>query len=259
MTTLYLQKEKNIRLALDGPALVVQVEGQAKRLFPLKRLQQVFVHASLDVSSRVLIGCARAGVVLCFTDARQKPLLWCLGQAGEDNGLNTALQQFMDRTDWESLFQRWLANRRQQLLPGLAQQLGLAREQVDVQEIKSHLARRAIRYAGENQASASAQWLNTEIQGILVSLLSIQAVAEEQAIFWATQLTPLIRWQMEGQRLHWLGQRFTRSRNMNQPLPTLTYQEFMDFFSKNREGLHLAAEHLLGQLSLWVKQPQTEA
>lgn len=258
MTSLYLQKETDIQLTLDGPALAVQVEGSANRLFPLQRLQRVFVHASLDVSSRVLLGCARAGVVFCFTDARQNPLLWCVGQTAEDNQLATVLDKFMARTDWENLFRHWLEREQQKLFPALAQQLGLASRTTDTSHIERYIRQRGIRYAGETQSQLSQQWVATEAQGLLINLLTVQGVAEKHGVFCSNQLTALLCWQLEGARLRWLGRRFTRSRNSNQPLPPLTHEEFMGFFNKAREELQQAAERLVEQFSLWLQQPGEE-
>lgn len=255
MTSLYLQKEKDIQLTLDGPTLAVQVQGAAKRLFPLQRLRRVFVHSSLDVSSRVLLACARAGVVICFTDARQNPLLWCIGQTSEDHHLTAVLRKFMARTDWENLLREWLERRQQKLLPALTQQLQPAQQTTDFRHIKRHITQRGIRYAGETQSLLSQQWVATETQGLLINLLAAQGVAETNSVFWSNQLATIICWQLEGARLHWLGRRFTRSRNSNQPLHPLTHEEFMGFFNKVREELQQAAERLLAEFALWLQQP----
>ena len=254
MTHLYLNKEKDIQLKIDGPALVVQCDGQADRLFPLQRLEQVMVHAALEVSSRVLIACARAGVTLCFADARQNPVMWCLPQTQNEQGIGRCLQKFMQRADWESLFQEWQNNDLQRLLPALARQMKLPTT-ASKQEVQAQFKSRAIRYAGEDHAQISARWLETELQSMLVTLLRTLGADAADSLFWAGQLTPLLRWRMEGARLHWLGQRYTRARNLKQPVPTLTQKEFMNFFSPRKEALYAAANDLLQRFSLWLQHP----
>lgn len=253
MSSLYLHKEKEIELRLDGPSLVARVENQADRLFPLRHLQRIFVHSSADIGSRVILRCARAGVVFCFMDARAHPLMWCMGVPDSKGCLSTALQNFMQRTDWESLLLQWQSRHQRQTHQHLARHFKLDQQPINPDEIKDYLARYTIRYAGEESATTSAQWLYTEISGLLITHLSLRKVADEVCIFWAKSLAPLLCWQMESARLRWLGQRFTRYRNQSLPMPPLTHQDFMQFFELKHAALNEAAEQLLEQLTLWLQ------
>jgi CRISPR/Cas system-associated endonuclease Cas1 len=118
MQTLYLEKKSGVTITRDGPALIVASEGEAVRLFPLARLGRVVLHKSAEISSRVLIECAQAGVVFCFTDKRQNPIAWCLRQKDNGSNMGSAWREFIGRTDWNEYFSQW---RKRQLEKALKQ------------------------------------------------------------------------------------------------------------------------------------------
>lgn len=255
MTILYLEEKEGLALELDGPALVIRREGESARLVPLQRLERIHLPATLDVNCRVLVACARAGVVICFANGRSgEPLAWMLGAPGDGGALAERLETLWRRTDAQTLFARW---RKAQLLEVFRQlgQLLPHCEEADPQKVERELLRRAIRHAGERGARQSASWLEAEIRGELVKRLGARGLSPGQAVAWGARLVPILRWSAEAGRLWWLAHRHAGYRNRGQQPPPLERPEFTAFLESRAEALATAADELIERLELWLQDP----
>jgi hypothetical protein len=243
MSVLYLQRDKDLEVSIDGPALVVRAGGAARRLFPLQRLQRVHLPVSARVDSRVLVACARAGVIVAFTDRQGRVVTWCLPGGDTPGYLCHLLEQFEQRSDWIDRYQDWLRAQQQPIVTALADYMKLP--VVNLGAVERESLRLGVRYAGQTDDAHSRQWLATEIQGLLVTWLLDHGVAADVVSRWAERLAPPLVLRMEPARLHWLRQRHVNARNLKRARPLLNKGEFIGFFGQRQELL-------TGLISDWV-------
>jgi hypothetical protein len=256
MQTIYLEKESGVTITRDGPALVVKAEGEAARLFPLARLGRVVLHKTAEISSRVLIECAQAGVVFCFTDKRRNPIAWCLQQQDSGSNMASAWREFIGRTDWSECFLQW---KKRQLEKALEQDIaslkidGEGRELSQLMHIIEHWG---VRLAGEESADFALKWMESEIQGVLVQVLQQRGVSEVDIVSLAAALTTIVRWRLEAARIQWLHLRFTRAKNKYEKTAAITRVEFLGFLEKNKANLNAVSEALVESLYYWLQLPE---
>ncbi len=256
MQTLYLEKEPEVTILRDGPAMVVKTEGEAGHLFPLSRVGRVVLHKSAKISSLVLIECSQAGVVFCFTDRKQNPIAWCLQQKDDGTDMGSVWRDFTGRTDWEELFSRWKGQRLENMLTHCAHTLGMALEGQDARQLMRVIGQWGIRFAGETASSLSLKWLETEVLGLLVQYLNQKGMDELQVVPLATALKPVVRWRMESMRIQWLHRRFTQARNRHEKTAAMTRLEFMGFLEQTKEMLNEATGELIELLHSWLQRPE---
>lgn len=256
MQTLYLERESGVTILRDGPALVVKMEGEAVRLFPLARIGRVVLHKSAEISSRVLIECAQAGVVFCFSDRKQHPIAWCMRQKNDGNDMGGVWREFTGRTDWDELFFHWKRARMENTLVHCAHSLGIETEGKESRQFMQIISHWGMRFAGEEASSLSLKWMETEVQGLLVQCLNQWGLDEVHSVSLAAALMPLVRWRLEAERIQWLRRRFTRARNRHKETAAMTRAEFMVFLEQIKEMLTEATEELIELLHSWLQQPE---
>ena len=256
MQTIYLEKESGVTLRRDGPALVVALDGEADRLFPLARVGRVVLHKSAEISSRVLIECAEAGVVFCFTDRRQNPIAWCLRQKESGSNMGSAWCEFISRTDWSDSFYGWKKSQLEKALKQNVASLKIDAEGRASSQLMHIIQHWGVRFAGEESASLSLEWLESEIQGVLVQVLKMRGVEEVDIVSLAATLTTIVRWRLEAARIQWLRLRFTRARNRYEKTAVVTRGEFLGFLEQRKEMLNEATESLVESLYYWLQLPE---
>ncbi len=255
MTILYLHREQGLNLSIDGPALVVRVEGRADRLFPLQRLQRIHVPAALTLDGRVITACMRAGVPLAFSDRRGRVLAWCLPANRKTRGLGVLLEGFCRQADHLDRYREWARQRLNAVVQPLAAHLGLE-PGCEASAVETRIRLQAIRHAGETGARTSQEWLLAEIQGQLLQTLQAQGADAETVLPWAERLAPLLLLQMEPARLHWLRQRHFQARNQGRPRPEMETEALMEFFASRAQALNDAVTDLLEHFVSWLESQQ---
>ena len=256
MQTIYLEKESGVTITRDGPALVVALEGEAVRLFPLARLGRVVLHKSAEISSRVLIECAQAGVVFCFTDKRQNPIAWCLRQVDSGSNMGSAWREFIGRTDWSDSFFQWKKRQIEKALNEDAASLKIDAEGRESSQLMHIIEHWGVRLAGEESAALSLKWMESEIQGVLVQVLKQRGVEEVDIVTLAAALTTIARWRLEAVRIQWLHRRFTRAKNKYEKTAAVTRVEFLGFLEQTKELLNEVTEALVESLYYWLQLPE---
>jgi|GEM_PF-6458681 len=252
MTVLYLFSEKRLELSLDGPALAVRKAGEAARLFPLRRLERIHLDHRMEISSTVLLGCVRAGAILCFCDARRRPLAWMLPPAS-GGPLKPLVERLTRRADWEEEYRRWSRRQLHRIFGRLASRFPGV-DATDPRAVEREAVRRALRHAGEADHRTTADWLATEAEGLFMKTLLTRGLAPEAASVWAARLAPLLRWSAEAARLHWLARRHSYHRNRRLAVPPVTPKEFNGFLQSEAQALPEVAEALLNRFELWLQE-----
>ena len=255
MSVLYLHREQGLTLSIDGPALLVRVEGQADRLFPLRRLRRIHLPATLAVNSQVITTCTRAGISMAFSDRRGRTLAWCLPANRGTQGLGVLLEGFSRLMDHLERYRQWARQRLDAVSRPLAAHLGLE-PGCEPTTVEREIHLQAIRHAGENGARTSQEWLLAEIQGQLLQTLQIQGADSETALTWAERLAPLLLLRMEPARLHWLRQRHFQARNQGLSRPEVETDALMEFFASRSDALNEAVSDLVEQLVTWLETQQ---
>lgn len=256
MQTIYLEKESGVTITRDGPALVVALEGEAARLFPLARVGRVVLHKSAQISSQVLVECAQAGVVFCFTDKRRTPVAWCLRQTQSGSNMGSAWSEFIGRTDWSDCLYQWKKRQLEKALQQNSVALKIDAEGRTSSQLMHIVEHWGVRFAGEESAALTLQWMESEIQGVLVQFLKLRGVEEVDIVTLAATLTPIARWRVETARIQWLHLRFSRAKNRYEKTTVVTRGEFLGFLEQIKDLLNEVTEALVESLYYWLQLPE---
>lgn len=107
MRPLYLDGREPLSVSLDGPALCVRGLKRADGRYPLGRVSRVLVSGIVNWQTEALVACMKAGIMVCFADADGVIVGHCVGANHRPTSLSRRLDEFLDRPDWETLYQNW--------------------------------------------------------------------------------------------------------------------------------------------------------
>lgn len=152
---------------LDGPALHVQCDGEARRLFPLGRLSRVIAGGPLQWSHEALAACLDHGISITFLSARGHACGYGLPAADLATRENQRIEEFLSREDWAVRYGDWrAAYERREILH--AQQLLRLR----LGDLRPEQARRQIEAC---MGGSAVQPIKSLMDGMLASRLAQQA------------------------------------------------------------------------------------
>ena len=251
MTVLYLHKVKDLELSLDGPTLCVRNAGQARRLYPLARLERLHLPAALNIDGQLLPRLTAAGVTVALCRRNGTPVAWCLPARPGGKGKGTGRTSTSSDT-LAAFVTYWRRQQLNALLPALRCCLGLP-DDATREHIQPAVKRILLRLtANKAEAEAARKWLTNEIQGRLLTLIQKRGLEPRPALSWAILITPLLEPYLLPALISWLKRRNQEARNHHPP--PLTPASFMTFFETQRQSLDQAAGAILNRLEQWLTQ-----
>ncbi len=166
---LYLDGRKLVRLASDGPSLLVAANQGAPYRFPHRRLSRVVVSGALPQNSNGLIDCAAGNIPVFLLKGNGKLACMILPPAPP----RTALTDLLERIDGERslahTYSHWLANQRAHLMAKAVNHLGLQAH--GKQKAREVLQREANLVARTEQRPLPYEALNNLVNSQLVERL----------------------------------------------------------------------------------------
>lgn len=166
---LYLDGRKLLRLASDGPSLLVAANQGAPYRFPHRRLSRVVVSGALPQHSNGLIDCAADNIPVFVLKGNGKLACMILPAAPP----RTVLSDLLERIDGERsiahTYSHWLENQRAHLMAKAVSHLGL--QVKGKQKAREVLQREARLIAREDQRPLPYEALTNLVNSQLVERL----------------------------------------------------------------------------------------
>jgi len=249
MRPLYLERA-GTAVRLDGLALRVKCAGIADRWFPLRRVSQVVSAQQVEWSTPALLACAQVGVTVSFTDDFGAVLARVVGRRGERHELRQKLEDFLDRSDWQPLYEQWLRAMERMAVRSVARRSGLSWNEPPTPKALRKLLREG---PASMCASTAYDRIGSEVNGLLLAL-STQTLRDngitaefEQRFSPATDLTQVLFWDFQLARLAWLEDRLRTGRPQ-----APSRDEIVAFFEARRGRTERLAQGLINRLHRWL-------
>lgn len=243
----------DMQVKLDGPALRVVAPGSADRWFPLQRLSRVVSSHRVEWETSALLACAGEGVTISFLDAEGRLMARCIGRVETHDHLNTRLENFLFRSDWQALYAQWLAAVENMALRSLIRRSGLPMEG----SVDAAAVRRLFRTgAASMNALFAYERIGREVHSLLVTLMTqlltdsrVDVPSFNSADFNpSADLADVLFWDFQLARLRWLEDRLQRFDTVESP----TQAEIVQFFEARRERTERLGRGLIHRLHRWL-------
>ncbi len=169
MKPLYLNGREPMNVRLDGPALRIQSETHADRLFPLQRLNRVIVTGRVDWSTEALLACADRAVNVSFLSRGGRLRARLLGKPSGKPPLDLgdALEALIEDTKGRDHYSDWLTaniRRARRYAAGLIQ---LDSRSVDTGELRRSITSKALKIVDEKEL----KFVDIHLAALLISHL----------------------------------------------------------------------------------------
>ncbi len=138
---LYLNVSEIIQVRLDGPALRINHQHQADRLFPLGQLAGVVVIGMVSWETQAIIACAEQGVSIHFISHRGVLRAQVCGTVSHyaRYDMNEPLSRFFELPDGTNRYHDWFEAGYHQARMHLAKTMYLSRQQITRLDIMQRL------------------------------------------------------------------------------------------------------------------------
>lgn len=245
MRPLYLERDGTVVQA-DGPALRVRCDGSADRWFPLRQVSQVVSAERVAWTTPALLACAELGITVSFTDGDGAVLARLIGRHGERTELRQMLADFLDRADWQPLYQHWLDGMERMAMRSVLRRSGV--------KWCETLTPRALRQMFQHEADViraaeAFERIGGVVHGLLVALCT-QALRDcgvtsefEARLTPAQDLASILFWDFQLVRLAWIEDRLRSERAGVPP-----QAEIVAFFELRRSRTERLLRGLLNRL-----------
>src|ERR1035437_5334415 len=108
MRPLYLAPEREGRAELDGPSLLVTLEGSAAQRFPLKELSRVVVGGRIQLQAAALAAFLERGVTITFLGSDGSAAGWALPEQTIQNSVSERLRNLLESPLGMTRYADWL-------------------------------------------------------------------------------------------------------------------------------------------------------
>jgi hypothetical protein len=251
---LYLHGHQPLTVALDGPALRVQAEASADRLFPLERVSRVVVSGDVVWSTEALLACADSGVPVAFLrrDGVLRARVLGRPKARPPTDLREALESVLDDAAGPGRLRDWLAGQASRARVALATRLHGAPVAASVEELREHLRAQAHRYAPED----GLRLLDARLAALLAS--DVARLLSRAGVEWGDPLTAVhgidlvrsaaevIAWELQVPKLRYLVHRHRVAERNGEGYPVITVRSVAHFY----ESQAPAVEGAVGRLAV---------
>jgi hypothetical protein len=255
---LYLQPHARCRVELDGPTLRVRVGGSADRLFPLRRISRVYSDRRVDWAWPAVVACAERGITLVVTGEEGEVVGRLLGRLADRTDLRQRFLDFLERADWQPLYEQWREAKREQAALVAARRL-----RAPVQVRRSwQLARWCDELAAtwglleEQRRVRRAQhgllfgWMAHWLQGFGFDAGNEQAQVGVPNL--VADFSDILGWGLEPGRVGWMSARLAASDRRREAYRPAIYDEIVRQFERRTAHLERDALVLVRALQGWL-------
>ena len=122
---LYLPGQVRTEVVLDGPALRIARPACADLRVPLQRISRIVVSGGVNWATNALLACADNNVPIIFLRGNGSVRARGLGTQSRQSDLQQKWSYFIDRPDWQELYEDWRAPALRRSLALSARRLGM--------------------------------------------------------------------------------------------------------------------------------------
>lgn len=247
---LYLHAEKPLRITLKAPALYVQAENCAERIFPLRRIERVQVSGPVDWSGDALLACADQGIHIQFLNSQGQTRGRLVGSRDGDCNLASLIERLLANLNWQQHYQQWCWAVEQQTRRYAAQRLGY--EFGDARQLRG-LAQwslsRLADSASQKQLGRALQWLRQELYGQISQHLYHWGIWDDN-ILMMTEPVDLAR---DMTRILQPILLIVREKQVRTPqFKGINRREVMRWSHRQAGFFHHQIERLIHRLEIWI-------
>lgn len=105
--SLHLSATAGLRLALDGPSLLVSLPGRAAARYPFRFLRQILLWGPVSLPPSLLEAVLQAGIAVSFFRNDGAPLGYLWPEREPASPLAERLDLFWERQDWHWKYENW--------------------------------------------------------------------------------------------------------------------------------------------------------
>ncbi|MCZ2152354.1 MAG: CRISPR-associated endonuclease Cas1 [Bryobacterales bacterium] len=185
LRSLYLEQSPELRIALDGPSLVVRTPGRAARRFPFRFLRQVYLLGAVTLPGPALEALLRNGILITFSSRNGDPLgyLWPVRETPAT--LSERLDRFWERPDWHWKYENWRRAQERRAIRECAKVLPRAPQDLRpaaVERLWQNILRRRSPHAANRLRIVRTCLLDLVQEGFQRSGVALEALARRTAM-----------------------------------------------------------------------------
>jgi len=255
---LYLDSKSPTRIALEGPALSIRVQGQANRLIPLRRVSRILVNERTEFSTAAFLACADRGIGVVFVTAQGEVRARLLGTPGERQEMRQRLLDLLDRCDWRELYGNWRHSQECLAVRRVRWRLGAPEEVHTPKQTVLWVREQAQALAGFRDAESSESWLDEQMFAWMHNHLQQLGFGAQSELFqdaWPDLLGDLSRvhrWYGETLRLGWLRRRALWAERRRRRPVAVTRRDMIKLYQDNGAKLAGLGRELTNRLHKWL-------
>ncbi|HEY3443119.1 MAG TPA: CRISPR-associated endonuclease Cas1 [Paludibaculum sp.] len=158
MRPLYLAPEREGRAELDGPSLLVKLDGSAGQRFPLRELSRVVVSGRILVQAAAIAACLERGVTMTFLNHDGSPAGWALPEQTSLNPVNENLRNLLEAQHGMERYEDWRRAAERRAMLGVLRRLCIRTARLETESVRAELERCTGTGCGDVGASQWMAW-----------------------------------------------------------------------------------------------------
>jgi hypothetical protein len=253
MKPLYLDADQHLRLELDGPSLLVRTGSAAARRFPFSRPTRVVVCGPLEMETAALVECLRRGLAVTFLAADGTPAGAALPARPRQSRFEERLEEFLERHDWQGLYENWRRAAERRQIVGALRSLRLRSRDLRPASAAAAIDRELICRLSQERRDQAVPWL----EGLLTALVSErvgelgvspQVVADRRPGFQlVSDWTALLLWALKAELAASMA-----AEAMAAEFTARQWRRLVSWFEERRDRELSRAARLLDGFSYWL-------
>ncbi len=255
MKPLYIENRNKPRVHLEDPALVVQRENEAERLFPLNRIGRVISHEKVRWTQASLLALAKHGIPLIFHDNRGKIIARLLGLSGEPGSLVRQLEETLTLPYGPERYIDWYRhNERRILLELRSAHPWLAIPLNDPDRLHSVILKMLREKMARNAATMSRNYIENRVHAWVSQHLGVLGIDASTphllggVIDLPRDLSRLLQWHFMVSWVEWVSARQIQGLAVS--------RKVTEHFHRLETDLERQGRQLLNHLHLWASNPE---
>lgn len=179
MKPLYITPEKKTRVALDGPSLLVEAEGQAAARFPLRLVSEVVSAGPVEWTQSALVACLERKAPLTFLTGRGEAAGTAL-PAGDPLSWDAfRLEEMLASPDLVRRYEDWVRSEERRGLLRALKVLGMETRDLRREAAKRALERRLESVANAADAKEVCRWMAAALRSRVAAAAARQSWCAE--------------------------------------------------------------------------------